>query len=158
MKLTGKLSIDVEKVKQKLKSEDIVFLDIKAGNSNGVIIFAKDLVDKTAIGDLILRPLSKVKGKITKKTITENFLSPELKTVTSIEQIIEEVVMAKAVFICNGIVDGYSFAFEKFEKELYEYTENIENAFTASNISAVFLLNAAQKLKNSTLELINVCS
>ena len=49
-------------------------------------------------------------------------------------------------------------AFEKFEKDLYEYTENIENAFTASNISTVFLLNAAQKLKNSTLELINVCT
>ncbi len=116
MKITGNLKKDVTKLKQQLKSEDIVFLSVTAGKTPAVIIFVKDLVDKANIGDLILRPLSKVKGKIDEDNVTDYFLSPERKKVSEYRQITEEVVMAKAVFLCDGLKTAYSFAFEKFEK------------------------------------------
>ncbi len=116
MNLTGNLKKDVDKLKKSLKSEDIVFLSAMAGKSPAVIIFAKDLVDKTAIGDLILRPLAKINETVTEKNITGVFLSPEQKQVFEYDEIIEEVVMAKAVFLCDKLKTAYSFAFEKFEK------------------------------------------
>ena len=45
-------------------------------------------------------------------------------------------------------------AFEIFEKDLYEYTATVENAFSTSMATSTFLINALQKLKNSVEQLI----
>lgn len=116
MKLSTKLQTNAEYLKSRLKSEDIEFLQVDAGKKKGLLIFIKDLVDKTALGELILQPISRYKGEGTEKDVTELFLSPEQTPVNTMEDIIEEIVMGKAVFVCDGFKNAYSFGFQKFEK------------------------------------------
>ena len=80
MKITGKFSDDVYALKKALRSDDVKFKEIKVGRKKGCIIFAADLADKTAIGELVLRPLEKLRGKITEKTLLKTLFSPETET------------------------------------------------------------------------------
>ncbi len=116
MNLTGKIKVDLQKLKIHLESEDIAFLEVKAGDKNAVLIFAKDMVDKDAIGTLILKPLSKIKKGFSQKQFTSLFLSPEKQEVTDVLKIVDEVVLGNAVIICDGLKYALSFGLKKFEK------------------------------------------
>ena len=115
-----KLSIDLRKnikaVKKRLKSEDIEFLDIKAGNTDGVLVFVKDITDKESLGELVLRPLADLKGDVNKEKISEAFLSPEKISLTDTDDIVDQVLSGFAAAIFDGIDTAFSFGLIKFEK------------------------------------------
>lgn len=116
MKLSTSLKDNVQKLKKQLTSQDIAFLDVKLGKTDGALIFAKDMVDKQAIGELILKPLSKISKKITKKSFTELFLSPEMEEVSDIQALVDQVVLGNACILCDGIDNAISFGLKQFEK------------------------------------------
>ena len=116
MNIHSKLDQNQDYLKGKLTSEDITFLDVKIGSSKGILIFANDLVNKDSIGELILRPASFFKGKVSQKKFYDLFLSPEKKQVNTLDEIVQEVVSGCAVLICDGIKSGLSFGLRQFEK------------------------------------------
>ena len=115
MNLTGKLKADITKLKKNLTSEDIAFLEVSAGDRDAMLIFAKDMVDKDAIGTLILKPLSKIKSDFKEEEFTSLFLSPEKQEVKSVNEIIDEIVLGNAVIVCDGLKYALSFGLKKFE-------------------------------------------
>ncbi len=114
------LALNLEKnlleLKKQLASDDIFFLELTIKNKNGCLIFAGDIVDKNALGELILKPLENVKGKLSPKSIEKVFLSPEKKCVTDIADIVTEVVGGNSVLLIEGFSLAYSFGLRKFEK------------------------------------------
>ncbi len=116
MKIDKNLNQNLQFLKEKLNSEDVTFLDIKIGDSDGVIIFINDLVDKNSVGELILRPASKAQGNLTKDQLFELFLSPEKKEVTEQKDVINDLLLGNTILLSDGIDTALSFGLKFFEK------------------------------------------
>lgn len=115
MKLSQTLKTNVDYLKQHLKSDDIAFTEVKAVHHTGIIIFAKDMVDKDAIGDLILRPLMKFEGEISVDNVDRVFLYPERTSVSTLDEVLSSVVTGEAVLIIDGLDKAFTFGLRKFE-------------------------------------------
>ncbi len=115
MQLKINLDENVKVIKQSLKSDDVNFNQIKIGDSDGIVIFAKDLVDKQSIGDLIIRPASLFKGKVSKDSLEELFFYPEKQKVTTIKDCINQVVSGNALLISDGVDFAISFDIKFFQ-------------------------------------------
>lgn len=63
----------------------------------------------------------------------------------------DKAMETKIVITCEKRFTAY----EKFEKNFYEYTLTIETAFENSNATPAFIINATQKFKNSLNTLIS---
>lgn len=116
MKLLGKVKIDQEKIKKELTSQDIEFLNVSVNKKQGVLIFAKEIVDLEAIGELVLKPLVKVEKDLDEKEFFKLFYSPEKKQVFSVTDVINEVVIGNAVILLDGFKFAISFGLKKYEK------------------------------------------
>ena len=116
MKLDKNLQSTLDYLKQKLPSEDVTFLDVKIAKHNAVLIFINDIVDKNAIGELILRPAASFDKSVNKKTLFDAFFSPEKKEVADTEQIISEILLGNALLITDKVGSAISFGLKHFEK------------------------------------------
>lgn len=116
MHIKKNLTKNVEILKNKLKSEDITFLQVKIGNTDATLIFVNDLTDKEHMGELILRPASAFNGKLTPSSFFNVFLSPEKTKVFDFSSAIDDLFLGNALLIADGIDFILSFGLKQFEK------------------------------------------
>lgn len=116
MKIFKDLQKNIDAIKKFTDSDDVKFKNIKVGSKKGALIFASDLSDKAALGELIIRPAKFVKGNPTKKSLSELFLSPETETAETIESAVEKIVCGQSALIVDGVDTIYLFGLKKFDK------------------------------------------
>lgn len=116
MYLTQSLKKNIQKLKTILISDDVCFIEVKAGNVSGTVIFINELVDKHALGELVLRPLSTFDGKADENAINAVLSSPEKKTETDVNEIAQAVAAGNAALIIDGVKTAFILGFAKFEK------------------------------------------
>lgn len=116
MKLYKSLDKNLSILKKALVSDDITFLDVEIAKTKGALVFINDLVNKDTLGELVLRPISFFKGKLTEKTFFSTFLSPEKKKIFNIDELISDLLLGNAVLICDNFTFGLSFGLKHFEK------------------------------------------
>ena len=97
------LTKNVEILKSKLPSEDISFLDLEIDNAKATLVFVNDLTDKEHIGELILRPASAFKEKLTPTSFFNTFLSPEKTKKFDFDKAIDELFLGNALLLADGI-------------------------------------------------------
>jgi len=114
MNLSKDLDKNFTALKKVLVSDDVEFLSTKAGNKTAVLVFARDLIDKHLLGELVLKPLGTLKT-FSKRSIEKVFFSPEKKLVNSVSQTLDEVAGGNAVLLIDGLAEGISFGLKKFE-------------------------------------------
>lgn len=116
MQINTNLTKNIEYLSKTLNSDDVTFLDVKLSNTKAVLIFVNDLIDKNAVGELILRPASNFKGKINQKKLFDTFCSPEKTIINDTQKIISDVLLGNAVLVCDKIDLALSFGLKFFEK------------------------------------------
>ncbi len=116
MKIDSLLKNNLRFINDKINSDDVATLDLTIGNSSGALIFAKDIVDQTAIGELVLRPLQNFSGSPTIENLSNIFLSPEKRMIDNLEEALDSVVNGEAVVLVDGLEKVFSFGLRKFEK------------------------------------------
>lgn len=116
MKITDNYSENKRALQKALNSDDVKFKEIKVGNKKGCIIFAADVSDKTAIGELILRPLESFKGRASEKNLLKTFFSPETETADTVIDAANKIVSGCSALIVEGIDKAFLFGLKKFDK------------------------------------------
>lgn len=116
MNLSTSLSKNEQTLKQLLVSDDLSFTPIKIGETNGLVVFAKDLIDKELLGQLIIRPAYSFKGVPDGQSLEKTFFSPEKQKFQTIKETVDEVVFGNAVLLCDGVDFSLSFGIKKFEQ------------------------------------------
>lgn len=116
MEIYDNFTKSLKYLKGKLKSDDVNFLPVKTKKVTGYLIFIKDLTDKKAIGELVLRPITEMDYNPKVKSIKDAFLSPEKKEITDLNDLINEVVTGNACLIVKSEKVALSFGLKKFEK------------------------------------------
>lgn len=116
MKICTSIKDNQKQLKQVLTSEDITFLDVKINNTDAVLVFVNDLIDKESVGELILRPADVYDGIVDEQSLFKLFLSPEKKIVTTYKEVVTDVLLGNAVLIADGIDKAFSFGLKHFEK------------------------------------------
>ncbi len=102
-------------LKKLLPSEDILSYDFtSAGGTPCAVFYADGMVNKQLLGDLVARPLSKISfanegGRVAlnEKSVAEALLFPELKTATSFEDAIKEILDGNSLLLINGLAVGF---------------------------------------------------
>ncbi len=116
MEISKNLDEIAKNLKSELVSDDITFLQIKLHQTDGLLVFINDLVNKDTLGELILRPISFCKENPSEKTLFEMFLSPEKKQIFEIESLIDDLLLGNTILLCDGMNFGLSFGLKHFEK------------------------------------------
>lgn len=116
MELKTSLKENRTLIEKSLSSDDIAYSDIKIGDADGLIIFAKDLVDKEFMGELIIKPASIFEGSPDSESLWKAFYNPEKLKATTLEETIDEVVLGSCVLLCDGVDYSIAFGIRKFEK------------------------------------------
>ena len=116
MSLTDNLSLNIKNLKSHLSSDDIIFKDISIKKKKACLIFANELVDKNAISLQILKPIGDLKNTPTESNLEKIFICAENKKVSSLDDIIREVVSGNTVLLVEGILKAFSFGLKEFEK------------------------------------------
>lgn len=116
MRISGNLEKDLKLIKELLSSDDVIFTDVKAKDKKGALIFVADIVDKAVIGQLIMKPLSKLQGTVDKETLKKNFLSPEIQLSSDIDDVLNKIVSGNAALIIDGIDSAFCFGLKKYDK------------------------------------------
>lgn len=116
MKITQSLQKNKQALSQLQNSDDIVFLDLNIGKSTALLIFEKEIVDKDALGQLVLRPALGLEGQVDKDTLWDCFFNPEKQKVFESKQVIDQVLSGFALLLCDGIDFAVSFGVQKYEK------------------------------------------
>ena len=115
MNISAKLLQNHTQIKKLLPSQDIAYTPLKVGTAEGLLIFAKDLVNKDSIGDLIIRPAEKYTNTPSKNTIDKVFFSPEKLRVYTLLEASQEVVNGNAILFIDGINFGLSFEVKDYK-------------------------------------------
>lgn len=115
MKISSSLKENENLLKSKLPSDDIEFLSVTVGSANGLLVFARDLVDKELIGELILRPISTIKEQPDIELLNAVFLSPEKKQAPDVSTCISEIVSGNVAFMADGVDVAFVFGLKKFQ-------------------------------------------
>ena len=116
MELKSGIEKSIEEIKKRLSSDDIIYHDLMIKSRKSYLIFAGDIVDKNAIGELIIRPIENIKGNVSEKTLLSSFYCPEKKALTTIDEIIEEILNGSTILLVDKIKTAFSFGLKKFEK------------------------------------------
>lgn len=151
---------NIDRLKKLLSSDDINFLKINSNQTRAYLIFAKDLVDKEQLGQLVIKPLKEYKGKIDKQSLTNVFFSPEMEQLTKFDDIAEKVVLGDAVLLVDGIDIAFSFGLKFFqiraigEPPTSTVIKGPREGFVESLPVNVSLMR--RKIKSSKLKFINM--
>ncbi|MBR2498919.1 MAG: spore germination protein [Clostridia bacterium] len=116
MKMVKNLKTNIKYLQKTLDSEDVTFLEVKIKNTDAVLIFINDLVNKDAIGELVLRPAFNYDKPITAQNLFDAFFSPEKKQVFSLKDVVNEVLLGNAILLADGVDSALSFGLKQFEK------------------------------------------
>ncbi|MBO4251952.1 MAG: spore germination protein [Clostridia bacterium] len=116
MKISCDLQKNVAAIKKILDTDDVKYKEIKAGSNKGCLIFASDIADKEALGSLILRPLSALKGKTDEKTLYKILLSPETDFAVNIEDAAKQIADGHSALFIDGIEKAFVFGLKKYDK------------------------------------------
>ena len=116
MNFTKNVNENLEELKKILVSDDINFLYVPVCGKDGYLIFAKELADKDAIGELVLKPICKLDPNASEEDIFNVFYSPEKEILFEVIKASNQVVLGDAVLIVDGINKAFSFGLKKYEK------------------------------------------
>lgn len=116
MKIYESLEKNRKFLTEKLNSDDVCFLDVIAGDKSALLIFVKDITDKESLGDLILRPLSRIEKLESELELKKYFINPERERLTDLSKLPDKIVSGTSVLLIDGFSFAYAFPLVKYEK------------------------------------------
>lgn len=116
MKVSESLQKNIAALKKTFNSDDVKYKDVKAGGKKGCLVFVADIVDKEALGALILRPLAAFKGNPNENTLLKTVFSPETESASDIKEAAQKIVSGETALFIEGINKAFLFGFKKFDK------------------------------------------
>lgn len=98
----------IDSVKKKLTSEDILVFEFKSAyEKQFACIYADGIVDKTMIGELVVKPLRYAKAEDGAEEIKKLLASPEVKDGKSFQDAIKNISDGNAVLYIDGEKDFF---------------------------------------------------
>ena len=116
MQVSKNLQKNIDEIDKRLQSDDIEKISIDIKKKKACLVFAREIVNKEALGELILRPLSNYKGKIDEDQLFSIFLSPEKNKEKDLNEVLNEISFGNTVLFIDGLPSAFSFGLKKFEK------------------------------------------
>ncbi len=164
-KLSKKALVDSKTIKDQFSSDDIVVKDITIGSNHVCVIYSKGLVDMPVVSDTVVRPLTMLKSYPKKspiKQIQNAVLFPEIEQVSTITEVVDEIVQGKVIIVADKAEQALSIALAKMkERSIAEpptsavlkgpregFVENIK-----TNIALIKKIVANPKLNSKSVKL-----
>ena len=102
MTLYKSLTKNLEVIKKRLTSQDVVFFEFKMGKKDALLIYIDPVADKEVLGRLVVEPLSNYKGKTDADTICKRVFSPQATTSPDVDSVINDIELGASILIIDG--------------------------------------------------------
>lgn len=103
------LKTRVEEIKKILTSEDILVFEFQSlSKKNYAVLYADGVADKTAIGELVVKPLQNAEKDGSADEIKKLLYCPEVKDCKDIKTAVEDISSGDAVLICDGVKEMFT--------------------------------------------------
>lgn len=115
MKFLGNLKNEVKKLREVLKSDDVIFFDLTVGGRPATVIYVDSITDKETLAQNVIRPLSHFNGRFNVKTLCS---AVELAAATSgdgADAFASAVLSGCPSFLVEGVEGFFSVDLKKFE-------------------------------------------
>ena len=115
MKITGNLQKDADRVNKILSSDDIITFFFYVSDRKAAVIYVDSISDKNALGEYVIRPLSRFNGVFSPETLA---CAAEVTSVTTGEDtdgLVKEVLSGNPAVMVDGIKGFFSCDLKKFE-------------------------------------------
>lgn len=97
------LTSRVEEIKKILPSEDILTYEfVSLTGKRFAVVYADGIVDKTMIGELVIKPLSVTAGDLTAEEVRKLLASPDVKDCKGLIDATEKVMDGDAILLTDG--------------------------------------------------------
>lgn len=114
MRFYKSLTKNVEFIKKQVRSQDITYHEVMAGEKKACIIFVDSITDKKALGQMLLNPLSKG-GLTTLAEIEKRSFASACRVEKDVLKALEELVKGKCLLIVEGEQGALCFDFLHYE-------------------------------------------
>lgn len=94
------LSKNLETIKTRLDSSDVITFEFTTKDKKAFIVYIDSITDKEGLGKLVVSPLTEKKN-LTAEKIAEEIFSSQSKTITDLSEAITEVVSGKGVLFID---------------------------------------------------------
>ncbi len=101
MKIFKDLSKNLEIIKNRLDSSDVIIFEFTTKRQKAFITYLDSVTDKEGLGKLVLSPLNEKKN-LTAEKVSEEIFSPQSKLLYEFTEAITEVVSGKAVLFLEN--------------------------------------------------------
>lgn len=116
MNIYAKLVDNVSYLKKNLPSDDVNFISFNIKRRKCALIFSKSMADKTAVGELILKPLEYFQKRITCDNLFNSLIFPDKERKTDLSSLPDDVSAGKVVLLTDGLDEAFLFNVLKIEK------------------------------------------
>ena len=115
MNVKKDLKANVAVLKAIIPSDDVIFFEFSAGSKNAVAIYVDSITDREMLGLEVISPLknSVLRGGI--KTFAKKINSANVKTVSTINDCVEEVLNGSTIVMFENTVGAMAVDLKKFD-------------------------------------------
>ena len=158
MKLSEKLSVNKDRLDKVLKGCDVTFTDLSTGRKKALLLYIDAIVDPDRIGELVLKPLFKLKPLPPPQKIAEKLPEASANLIFDTDETIKKLLDGNAVILFDSCRAGLSFDVKKFdfraitEPPTAAVVKGPREGFTESIKANVSLIRRRLKTEKLTVE------
>ena len=114
MKLSKSLTKNINTIKQKIPSQDVIYYTFKTPTQTFCTIYIDSITDKAQVGELLIRPIYALNPPdIT--SAKSSLQIANILTVSTVNQLIGELLKGRTVLLCDGCDSGLMCDFLSFQ-------------------------------------------
>ncbi len=102
MKFFKDLKSNLELLKTKLPSSDVVFFEFKISNKDGLIVYDDPVTDKEVLGKLVVAPLSGYDKAPDADSLCKHIFSPQAEVLEEATEAIDAVITGNCLLLIDG--------------------------------------------------------
>ena len=101
--LTGNLQQDCERLKGILSAQDILTFPFESADGLAfTLVFADAVTDKELLGEQVIRPLLRYRGRGEERAIAQSITAAEVRAQDSLQELADEVLSGNPVLLWEG--------------------------------------------------------
>lgn len=102
MKLAKTLKKNLDTLRKRLPSQDIMVYEFEAKGKKCAVMYADGLSDKDLIGEQVIRPLMRFPEKVSYESVKTGLLSPETKEFDLVDDLVEQILGGDCALLIDG--------------------------------------------------------
>ena len=103
------------KFRKKIKGDDVIFFDFQSENVKGFLIYVDSIIDRENLGELVLKPLNVLAGKIDEKIVCQTIKNANVALSNDFDETVEKILNGNVCLFIENCKKAILVDLRKYE-------------------------------------------